>query len=294
MKRALIIVACLAVLLTLGVLATLPEVRLKYLGNRFTHGVQVQSKDRIAVMLSLEKGQEIRGEEPTGEDDDEVPYQEDHQAAFVMEETILESADGLIARYVLTELRSEQWDWTKGELGDASFEVRVFPGGLPSDIKVTGGSNSALLEDSVLLPLFSMLWPKLPGSYARVGKTAWSGQIPVHLRFPLLDNDDLVLQHTLAYRLESYRKSEQKILGAFEVHGALRSEHPNTEGKGQLKGVSLVDTQSGLTVGGEYRVEQKVDIKLEGLPEFRWAQIQGVRFWRVNKDDLSNPHEAKP
>lgn len=286
MKRALIIIVCLGILLTLGVLATLPEVRLKYLGNRFNHKVEVGAKDRVAVMLSLEKGNEIRGRSEDADPAEEVPLQEDHQAAFMMEETVVDSSDGLVVRYALTELRSEQWDWTRGELGDASFEVRVFPNGLPSDIKVTGGSNSALLEDSVLLPLFAMLWPKLPGSYARVGKTAWGGQIPVHLRFPLLDNDDLVLQHTLAYRLESFRKSQQKILGAFEVHGNLRSEHPQSEGKGQLKGVALVDTGTGLTVGGEYRVEQKVNIQLEGLPEFRWAQIQGVRFWRVNQDDL--------
>lgn len=279
-KKAIAIALLIGAVLTGVFCLTLPEVRYRYLGVKLGHHLKEGDTDRIMVELSLERGQEIRA---AGESS-EPSLQESYQAKILLQETVKETSDGLSLSYQMKEMSSEQWEWTRGEIGALEFLVRVFPTGTPSSLEIRNAKSSALLEDSVMLPMFTMLWPKLPKGMARAGKSSWTAQVPVSLELSLLGKNQVSLQHALAYKMGSFQKTESRILAQVNVVGRLRTEHPQTEGTGAINGVVLIDPESGKCIGGQYSLEETVKVQLSGLPEFQWAQVQNVTFYRLNKD----------
>lgn len=282
MKRTLAILAGVAAIIML--LLAIPSVRLQLLGIHFRHRVAVEATDRVAVVLSVARSQEIVGQESAPSSQEDEPFQEDHSAGLVLEESIDSVGSELVAAYRVSELASERWDWTRGQMGGARFVTRINPSGLVASLTQEVEKDSALTEESVTLPLFTALWPRLPGGFVRPGASTWTAQVPVQVDLPLL-KEPVVLAHRITYRFHRYEKTPAgKTLAAIEMTGDVTASGERTTGEGTLEGVCLVDPETGLTTGAVYRLRQNINIRLEGLPEFRWKQAQEVRLWRVPEE----------
>ncbi|MCA9795975.1 MAG: hypothetical protein KC910_29405, partial [Candidatus Eremiobacteraeota bacterium] len=111
---------------------SIPELRLEVLGTSMSMRLVPGSVHRVGVKLSLDTGQEIRGKDSP---DEPTPMQEDHQAGFILEETVKQTEGEPTFSYRVTELQSEQWEWSRGKVGGSRFDLRIFPKGLPTGLE---------------------------------------------------------------------------------------------------------------------------------------------------------------
>lgn len=282
MKRTVAIIAAVAAFVALAL--AVPPVRQQLLGVRLAHGRLDTSSDRVAVIMSVARSQEIVGPESTPAEDGEETFQEQHSAGLVLEETLEAVGSELVGSYRVTELASERWDWTRGQMGGARFVARINPTGLVASLTQEVEKDSALTEASVTRPLFCGLWPRLPDGFVRPGASTWTAVVPVKVELPLVA-EPVTLAHRITYRFHRYEKTPAgKTLAAIEMRGDVTAEGEHTSGEGTLEGVCLVDPDSGLTTGCVYRLRQNIKVQLEDLPEFRWKQAQEVRLWRVPEE----------
>lgn len=276
----------IAVVLTVLALAivSIPELRLEVLGTSMSMRLAPGSVHRVGVKLSLETGQEIRGkdspEEPT-------PFQEDHQAGFILEETVKQTQGEPTFSYRVTELQSEQWEWSRGQVGGSRFDLRLFPNGLPAGLDKSVPSESALTSDTVLVPLFAMLWPRLPDGMVKAGGRQWNGQYPVNIE---LLGQKITLEENLSYNIEKFTPMGGRSVAATQCVGSIRHRSEVAEADGKIKAVCLIDPETGHGVGADYRIETVVKINLPNSPEYRWVEGQSVQIWRVPDGTL----EAQP
>ncbi len=270
----------------------IPALRLEVLGTSLRYHLEPGKISRVAVLVNLERGQEIVGEDTDPNSD--PPIQEDHQAGYVMEEEVKLVEGEPVLTYRLTELRSEQWDWTKGSLGGARFDLRLFPNGLPNSLERSIPKESALTDPTVVEPLFAMLWPRLPSGLVKAEGRQWNGQLTVETQPSLLEKP-IGLEHNLVYEVRKFQPTSGGKVAAVHCRGNVRHESQGVTAEGMLEGACLVDPATGLTTGADYRLQQRIRVKLDNLPEYRWFQAQSVQMWRVpEENEVAEGEQPKP
>jgi hypothetical protein len=286
--------------LALAVLAALaiPGVRLHLLGAPLRHHLEPGTVETVRLVASLSQSDVIRG---AAAQEEAAPLAFD--VRMQMREEVKASGQEEVVTYHLSEVESRQVG-TRGVQGlvGATLNVRLEPRGLPIGVQQISGQPSPHLERLFLSQAMAALWPHLPAGSARPG-SSWQGSFSVPYTVPALGRASLLLQHRLSSRLVRFATEYGRPVAELhwsgrivpEVQGQLPAGAELAGGGGWIRGTSVVDRPTGLTLRTDYEADLKVDLRWRDLPGagpeglvMSLARSARGRLWRpaVVPDDL--------
>lgn len=278
-KIAAILLVTTAILVALAALAD-PTIRYRYIGVNLSRDLPaLDGTDPLTVMLSVETGTELIPEDQLAE---EPAVQDEFSLFLILREEFKNQEESASVHYSVEKMESEQWAWQEAQLDKLEARTQVFPQAIAQAPTLTVPKESVMASAEIWTPLISSFWPKLPPELKKARSASWQEQVSLKTKNPMTA-ENVKVNYNLVYTLENFVNTERGLLANIRLLGSIRESgdvDQSIEVRGTIKGVILVEPDSGRTYGGEYRIEERFLIRQPNLPVFRKVTYQGARFWR--------------
>ncbi|MBQ7568508.1 hypothetical protein IJT17_06870 [bacterium] len=268
-KRIFFGVAIVCVLIV-GFVIFMPETRQELFGIRLAHSLQAGKAENVVTVAQLLSGTEIR---PISEDGSVLPSSnvntENYDVRLGLQESIQSVGSEDVVSYSVSSVESEQIGTSgAGDMIHNVYRLRLFPSGLPVELKRTEGKLSRAVTDLCMTQIMGAWWPEMPSKRVRKGDS-WSGRWNVPYVLEVLDGKKISLCHEVQYFLDDVRSSKGLNIAHVTYKGTVApadlGELPkDTEiaGTGMIAGEVYINVANGQSCLADERLIWSVAVRL--------------------------------